>query len=137
MNPQDSYQWNVFALALCIWREARGESFEAKLAVGYVVITRANLSRWWGGPSITSVIFHKEQFSSLTHAGDPNLTQWPSDTDTTWGDSINAAKQAIAKSAVNPAPDADSYVSGTVEPEWIASATFIAKIGAFRFYRTV
>jgi N-acetylmuramoyl-L-alanine amidase len=137
LNPTDSYQWNVFALALMVWKEARSEDFQAKLAVAYVAVTRAANARWWGGPSITSVIFKKEQFSSLTNAGDPNLIQWPADTDSSWNDSINAAKAAIAKSSTNPAPNADSYVSGTAEPDWIPKATLVATIGAFRFYQTI
>ena len=87
-------------------------------------------------PVVTSVIFKREQFSSMTNAGDPNLVEWPADTDTSWNDSINAAKAAIAKSAPNPAPNADHYYSGQIVPNWAATATFIAEIGAFKFFRT-
>ena len=137
MTPTDAYNWNVFALALCVWREARGEQFPAKLAVAYVVCTRAAKPRWWG-ETITSVIFHEAQFSSMTHTGDPNLVEWPKDADYSWTDSISAAKQAINKSVPNPTPDADSYYDTSIgAPPWATDAGFIGELGKLRFYRTV
>ena len=137
MTPDDQYNCNVVFLALMVWREARGESFDAKLAVAYVACARAIKGGWWGG-TIMAVLFKKDQFSSMTYPGDPNLVQWPQPTDYTWNDSLNAAKQAIAKSVVNPAPNADSYFSVDIpEPSWAQKATFVAQIDHFKFYRTV
>ncbi len=49
----------VEVLALTIWAEARGESHEGQLAVGYVILNRAKLWK----QSIKSVCFAKNQFS--------------------------------------------------------------------------
>ena len=137
MTPDDQYHCNVVFLALTIWREARGETFDAKLAIGYVVCKRVMVGGWWG-TTIMGVIAKKEQFSSMSHAGDPNLVEWPSPTDYTWTDSLNAAKQAIAKSAANPAPNADSYYSIDIpEPTWASKSQFVAQIDHLKFYRTV
>jgi hypothetical protein len=49
----------VEAMALTIWAEARGESHEGQLAVGYVILNRARLWR----KSIKEVCYAKNQFS--------------------------------------------------------------------------
>lgn len=135
MNPDTQYSLNMTFLALCVWREARGEIYTAKLAVAYVALTRVAKGGWWGD-SLMSVLFKPEQFSSLTHAGDPNLIQWPKPYDPFWEDSVQASVAAISKTVPNPAPEADSYFSGTVEPYWAAKSTFIASVGAFKFFKT-
>jgi spore germination cell wall hydrolase CwlJ-like protein len=137
MSPDDQYWVNVVFLALAVWREASNQTFEAKLAVAFVVCARAIKGGWWGA-TIMGVIAKKEQFSSMTHIGDPNLVRWPQPTDYAWTDSINAAKQAIAKSAANPAPNADSYLDTSIPlPTWAEKATFIAQIDQLKFFRTV
>ncbi len=35
-------------LALLVWREARGETFEAQLAVAHSVMDRVKHPGWWG-----------------------------------------------------------------------------------------
>lgn len=136
MSPDAQYWSNVIFLALCVFREARGEIYTAKLAVAYTVVTRAANPRWWGD-SIMAVLRCPDQYTSMTHEGDPNLVAWPFAADPFWADSVQAAVAALSKSVPNPAPMADSYYSGDVEPYWAASATFVAKVGDFRFYRTV
>lgn len=136
MNPDSQYSVNMTFLALCVWRESRGEIYTAKLAVAYSVLTRVAKGGWFGD-SLMSVLFKPEQYTSLTHEGDPNLVKYPKQDDPFWADSVQAAVAAISKTVPNPAPDADSYFSGTVEPDWATKATFIASVGAFKFYWTV
>jgi spore germination cell wall hydrolase CwlJ-like protein len=136
VNSDSAYWSNVILLALCAWREARGEIYTAKLAVAYTVVTRVAHGGWWGA-SIMGVLRCPDQYTSLTHAGDPNLVAWPAPADPFWADSVQAAVAALSRSVPNPAPMADSYFSGDVEPYWAASATFVAQVGDFRFYRTV
>lgn len=57
-------------LALCIYGEARGESTAGKIAVGSVVMNRAEKSGWWGH-NIRQVILKPYQFSCFLEA-DPN-----------------------------------------------------------------
>jgi N-acetylmuramoyl-L-alanine amidase len=136
VNPDSAYWSNVILLALCVYREARGEIYTAKLAVAYTVVTRAAHGGWWGD-SIMAVLRCPDQYTSMTHEGDPNLVVLPGPTDPFWDDSTQAAIAALSKSVSNPAPLADSYFSGDVAPYWAASATWIADVGAFKFFRTV
>lgn len=65
--------WYVALLALCMWREARGEGLEGMTAVGLVIQNRVR--RW--NQSWSSVIVGKNQFSSMTVPGDSQLVVWP------------------------------------------------------------
>lgn len=137
MSPDNQYSVNMTLLALCIWREARGESYVAKLAVAFSVLTRVKRGGWWGN-SIQSVIAKPLQYSSMTHAGDPNLIKYPLEGDPSWNDSVQAATATISGSVPNPAPEADSYIDGSIaSPLWADKAKLVASIGAFRFFQTV
>lgn len=57
---------DVHLLAICIWREARGEGVEGMRAVAWVIWNR---SKKWGR-SIHDVIMQPNQFTSMTV--DPN-----------------------------------------------------------------
>lgn len=123
-------------LALCVWREARSESSEAKLAVAYVAIQRVKLQSWMG-KNMMEVLFHPWQFSSLTNPRDPQLTRWPREDDDSWHDCLFQTALAIDGSAQNPAPGADSYYGISIEPPaWAAQGQFIKQIGQLRFFRT-
>jgi N-acetylmuramoyl-L-alanine amidase len=66
-------------LALVMWREARGESFEGRRAVGWTVKNRVAKPSWWGH-DYHSVILKAWQFSSF-NTNDPNETKWPAEDD--------------------------------------------------------
>lgn len=121
-------------LALTVWREARGESYDCKLAVAYSILQRVKLRRWYGD-TITEVIFKKWQYSSMTAPRDPNLVDWPKSDDQSWIDSLGAAQQAVQEKGLNPAPGADSYFSANIAPpDWALPADFILQIDHIRFY---
>lgn len=67
-----------FVAALCLWREARGESLAGKHAVFCVIRNRAGDSRKRWPSSLWGVVLQKWQFSSF-NAGDPNSALWPSE----------------------------------------------------------
>jgi len=74
---QDQYP-NVL-LALCLWREARGQSLEVKRAIRWVILNRVAHP---SGPfvacrDLVSTILCPRQFSSF-NAGDPNAAKMPS-----------------------------------------------------------
>jgi spore germination cell wall hydrolase CwlJ-like protein len=60
-------------LALVLWREARNQSREGIRAVGHVIRNRVNAG--WG--DWIQVITAKNQFTSISHPGDPQLTLYP------------------------------------------------------------
>lgn len=81
-------------LALCIWREARGEGMLGKRGVAHVVCNRI-AARSFFGHDVHSVILRPYQFSSF-NATDPNTDKWPEETDSSWQDSQAAAKQVLS-----------------------------------------
>lgn len=69
-------------LALCIWREARGEGMLGRRGVGCVVRNRI-AARTYFGHDYQSVILKPWQFSSFNR-NDPNANQWPTDGELSW-----------------------------------------------------
>lgn len=80
-------------LALCIWREARGEGLLGKRGVAHVVLNRVS-ARSFFGHDVNSVILKPWQFSSF-NASDPNVDKWPAEADESWIDSQAAAHQVL------------------------------------------
>jgi Cell Wall Hydrolase len=75
-------------LALCIWREARGEMALGQRGVGCVVRNRIEAKSYFGH-DYSSVILKPWQFSSFnapprTSITDPNSDLWPVDGTTDW-----------------------------------------------------
>jgi N-acetylmuramoyl-L-alanine amidase len=83
---------DVFMLALCLWREARGEGRTGMIAVGCVVRNRVIRD----GQSYYAETVRRLQFSSLTAKGDPELTLWPVENDPSW-----QTAQALAQSIIS------------------------------------
>lgn len=81
-------------LALCIYREARGEGFLGKRAVGCVVRNRVNAQSYFGH-SYDAVILRPYQFSSFNQ-NDPNSTIWPADGEASWVECVAEANDVLA-----------------------------------------
>lgn len=134
MSPDAAYWSNIVFLALTVWREARGESYTCKLAVAFSILDRVHNPKWWGN-DVMSVCFKRDQYSSLTNPGDPNLVAWPQAAEYAWNDSVQASIAAISGTPTNPAPGADSYFDISIAPPYWAKPTdFVIAIGRLRFY---
>lgn len=126
-------------LALCAWREARGEPTPAQKGVIHSILNRVAKPGWWGN-SIASVILHHAknkigvdvyQYTSFDPK-DPNSTKLPVDGDTVWPTIISIAQEP----GEDPTNGATNYYSTDIpEPEWAAQMTCTASIGALKFYR--
>lgn len=126
---------NIFYLAFVIWREARGESPDARAGVAFTVLFRAAHPGWWG-VDIPSVVTKKWQFSSMTDPRDPQLTTWPVMTDSAWLECLQLARGAVDGTVQNPAPGADSYYDISIPaPKWATPATFVVQLGRIKFHR--
>src|ERR1044071_5970090 len=106
MEPIES--WELSILALCVWREARGEPDNAKLGVAWTVVNRARKPGWWGGPDITWVITHPFQYSSF-NPNDPNATKFPQTTDESFKECLEAADGAHSSLYLDPTKGATHY----------------------------
>lgn len=121
-------------LALCLWREARGESREGKIAVAHSILNRKAAPQW--GNTVMGVLFQRLQYSSLTYAGDPQLTLWPKDADPSWVECLDVADQVLDGKIESPIDGADSYHDTSIDPPyWATKDTFVRQIGRLRFYK--
>jgi spore germination cell wall hydrolase CwlJ-like protein len=121
-------------LALCLWRECRGESRAGKEAVAHSIMNRLASPSW--GDSIHSVLFQRLQYSSLTHGQDPQLTNWPLSTDASWKECLQVADAVISGAMPSPIGKADSYHDTSIKPpNWATPQSFVAQIGKLKFYK--
>ena len=121
-------------LALVIWREARGVSNTAKVAVALSIMNRVARPAWWGR-DLLSVIFKKWQYSSLTDPKDRQLTTWPQKDAPDWIECLQVASDAVDGILKNPVPGADGYYDTSIPPpKWATPETFVAQIDNLRFY---
>ncbi len=126
--------WEVSFLALAIWREARGEPFDAKVAVAHSVLNRVFRPSWWGR-DVVSVLKKKWQYSSLTDPKDAQLTTWPDATDASFEECLNVAHGCMDGTYKSPVPGADSYYDDSIAPpKWADHRFFVGKVGKLNFY---
>ena len=121
-----------FLLALCVWREARGETLKGKELVAAVVINRAMDPRRRWPQSIAGVVLQPLQFSSF-NAGDPNAVKFPSSLidRSMWEDCVAAADAAIAGPVLTTA---NHYHVEGLHPAWADDTKIVAREGAHIFY---
>jgi len=119
--------------ALFVYREARGESFDAKRAVVHVILNRTKdaKGRW---PKLRSeAILQPLQFSSFNR-NDPNATVMPHWNNRAWRECC----QAVECPGEDPTGGANHYHSipeGQPLPKWATPEKITARIGAFTFYK--
>jgi len=118
-----------FILALCVWREARGESSRGKRLVAQVVENRVQSPRW--PETYVGVITQPWQFSAFT-ARDPNAAKFPSETDPSWPACVSAADAVL--STAEPFTEANHYCVVGLAPAWRNDQKIVAREGAHVFY---
>lgn len=136
----DIYPFNL--LALCIWREARGESLATKQAVAWSIKNRTLRPRWWGS-SWETCILKPYQYSSFNH-NDPNSSKLPLSTDVSWQECITVAGQVYSNppDISDPTSGADSYFDISLDnnpPSWATDDSKVktCDVGRIHFYKTL
>lgn len=93
--PKSPYDSGTLLAALCVWREARGESQEAKNGVVWVLRNRNAMSPREGfKPTMDEEILRKWQFSSF-NPDDPNSEKYPVEGDPSWTESLRAVQSDL------------------------------------------
>jgi hypothetical protein len=126
MQAQDSYN-----MAVCLWREARGESINAQRGIYWTIMNRVADHRW--PDNVSKVIKQPLQFSSF-NMNDPNFKVFPmpSTTPITIFEVIDTPGDDPTGGATNY----HSYPEGSPHwPAWATADKFTVKIDAFSFYR--
>jgi spore germination cell wall hydrolase CwlJ-like protein len=117
---QSSHASDLDVLARLIMAEAQAEPYEAKVAVGAVVINRVQSGQWAG--TIKGVIYQK---SGGYYQFTPVQNGWinkPAD-----AECIRAAKAAL--SGADPTNGAQFYYDNSVTNEWILAKPVSTRIG--------
>ena len=134
MNTADTFE--PLLQALCIWREARDQSDDAKRAVLHVILNRAASS--FRGTTPAEVVQWPYQFSSFNRT-DPNASKLPNPKQQGDWKAWLACCAVVDEPGPDPTGGALMYHSYPLDsPEWPAWATpekLTAQIGPFRFYR--
>ena len=142
-NPMMTYeQWLA---AVCLWREARGQSIAVKTAIWHVIQNRASDAKRRWPRTISGVVAQRMQFSSMTAPGDPNLVLWPTEpipganAGADWNAFLDCQTVVESPLAADPANGANMYESEPVDkrPKWSDpnEATLTLDLGNTRFYR--
>lgn len=118
-----------FMLGLCVWREARGESFEGKRLVAQVIKNRRLDARWPN--SYSGVITQPWQFSSF-NPGDPNAALYPKAEDPSWAESLRAVDDVLNGGAFT---EANHYHTQDVHPRWANPMMVTERVGRHVFYK--
>lgn len=116
-------------MALCVWREARGESMLGKLLVAQTIENRVTDKRW--PETYVGVITQRWQFSAF-NANDPNALQFPAETDAVWPDCVAAADFVI--NAPTPLSASNHYHTTGVSPAWKDDSKIVAREQHHIFY---
>lgn len=121
--------------AIAVWREARSQSYAAKLAVYHVINNR--ITRKFRGSDAASVITWPLQFSSFNRA-DPNVSKLPIPGPTRDWDAWLECCEIVDNPGEDPTHGALFYHSlpSAEAPKWAHSYELTAEIDAFKFYRT-
>lgn len=128
-----------FMEALCIYREARGETDAAKAAMLAVIRNRAAQSPKYGWPkNTTGVIVQPWQFSSF-NADDPNAKVWPDSTSPgrwqAWLDCCNVVLTPMLADPTDGANHYEAVPDPAKRPKWADPAKMTCEIGKTRFYK--
>jgi spore germination cell wall hydrolase CwlJ-like protein len=119
--------------AINIWMEARGESFEGKVAVAEVMLNR--LKNGWWGDTLAEVVLAPYQFSGW-NTNDRNRIAAMSldDSDVRYQECLRAWQ--TAKTGTYFAKGAMFYFNPSVvkAPVWATPQRYLATIGSHKFY---
>lgn len=135
---------SIFLLALVIFREARGETYDGKVAVAWVIRNRVEHPDWYG-KDYHSVITKKAQFTSINppdslfnKGGEPNLRCYGCSTDPVWMDSWKAATLVYNGQVEDLTKGATYYYAKSMDanpPVWAAKFKPTAVVGNHRFFK--
>jgi len=125
-------------MAMCIWGEARGEPWEGKLAVGWVIQNRVDRHSYFG-KNHREVILKPYQFSCM-NKGDKNRKKmlYPIKYSTleTWLECFVAGELVLTFKVPDLTHGATHYFADYIKPpKWAENMQFIKQIGHHRFYR--
>lgn len=130
-------QTDLNIMARTLWGESRGEPYEGKVAVAWVILNRAEKGGWWGS-TISDVCRKPFQFSCW-NSNDPNSSRLPSITfsDPAFPDCLKAVGGVLSGNCPDPTNHSTHYKVSTLPwpKDWGPEKPALTVIGAHSFYR--
>lgn len=123
----DQLSSEMRCLAGAIYFEARGETLEGQLAVGRVIVNRANSGRF--PSSYCGVVYQPSQFSFVRGRSMPSVRENSAD----WREAVAVAQIASEGRWQSPARGALFFHATRVSPKW--RLTRLARVDNHVFYR--
>lgn len=130
----------IMYMAATIYGEARGESYEGMLAVGWVIRNRVENPGWWG-KNIISVCTKRYQFSCWNE-NDANYEHVKAVARQERGFMDKPKVQECVMAAIEVTrmqrcliEGADHYHADGIVPAWKDDNRFVGKIGHHTFYK--
>lgn len=123
-------------LARTIFGEARGQSFEGQVAVGWVIRNRTARPRRFQ-PTVASVCLAPKQFSCWNR-DDPTFVRMVTvqTPDPAYVSALAAAGMVLTDRVSDPTGGADHYFAEYIQtPSWAKAMKQTAKIGAHVFFK--
>jgi len=114
-------------LALALYHEARGESYQAQLMVAKVIINRVESKRW--PSSVCGVVMEDRQFSFVRKGKVPRAKNKRA-----WENATALAEKILKDPGILPYSNADHYHTTKVRPIWRNKLYRIARIDQHIFY---
>lgn len=135
MISLDPKAWEYYLLALCLWREARGEGYDAQCGVVWTVLNRLK-ARSWFGLSISEIVTKPWQYSAMAAPGDRQLTKWPAADDASFVLCLQVVEDCCSDRVPDPTRGATHYFDDSIAPpQWTQTGEFKRKFGRLNFYR--
>jgi N-acetylmuramoyl-L-alanine amidase len=130
--------YELVLLAIVVWREARGESIEAKRAVAWSIRNRVQHPGWWGSGWV-GVILKPFQYSSFNH-NDVNAVKWPSVDDASWNDCMTVANEVYSGNCGDTTDGATHYFDKSLDahpPDWATDGSMVrtVDVGSLHFWK--
>ncbi len=132
-------------LCLAIYGEARGEPYEGKVAVAWVIMNRHNNPNFpFRGNTLKDTILYPWQFSAF-NCSDPNRAKLEAlaknldkakENIPSLRESCEVARKVMSGEIPDPTGGADHYFADYIDPpEWADPDKEVAQIGRHKFYR--
>lgn len=135
ISTSDSYP--SFLAALCLWREARGESLWTQIAIKHVLLNRVAhpFGPYRHCQDLVSTILCPAQFSSF-NADDPNAKLLPNPAHAADWRAWLQCCGVVDRGEEDPTGGATHYFDDSIPaPAWADPSKLTIKIGRFSFYR--
>ena len=110
---------DIQSMALCIWKEARGDGFDGMRAVAHVIKNRVGTPGF--ARTLHDVIYGKNQFTSMSVPSDPEFNLVPPPSDPQFAYCTAICPSVLSGGDVDPTSGAHYYENAAIATSgWFA-----------------